>query len=106
MAEIRPRAVGSRRQHKGELLPLFARSLLACCFLVVVVSDHLGLTAESEQPKSILVLYSFSDRGLFDPLERLKSAIRSAAHPNVDWRWWIIPASDLPPGTIVMYSRQ
>ncbi len=35
------------------------------------------MAAESEQPKNVLVLYSFSDRGLFDPLDHLKSAIRS-----------------------------
>jgi len=86
MAEIRPRPVGSRRQQKGKL-PLFARSLLACCLVVVVVvvSDHLGLAAESEQPKNILVLHSFSDRSLLDPLERLKSAIRSRLNSPVNF---------------------
>ncbi len=52
-------------------------SLLALCFLIFVASPHLALAAESGQPKNVLVLYSFSDRGVFDPLDRLKSAIRS-----------------------------
>jgi signal transduction histidine kinase len=33
--------------------------------------------AETAQPKNVLVLYSFSERTLFDPFDHLKSAIRS-----------------------------
>jgi signal transduction histidine kinase len=84
MEEPRPRRVSSRRQHKKKACPIVLL-LLACCFLVFVVSGHDALAAKSGQPKNVLVLYSFSDHGLFDPLDRLKSAIRSRLNSPVNF---------------------
>jgi len=92
MEEMRTSQVGSRRHHVGKVC-LFVCSLLASGFLVFPASDHLLLAAESGQPKNVLVLYSFSDRRLFDPLERLKL------------RQWNMPMSALPHGAVVMYRQ-
>ncbi len=56
---------------------LFIRLVVLLSFLAFVACRQLALAAESGEPKNVLVLYSFSDRGLFDPLDHLKSAIRS-----------------------------
>ena len=48
---------------------------LLCVFIVAVGGP--ALSADSTAAKNILVLYSFSDRNLWDPLDDLKSAIRS-----------------------------
>ena len=44
-----------------------------------------ALAADSGQPKNVLVLYSFSDRNLFDPLDNLKAAIRSRVNSPVNF---------------------
>jgi signal transduction histidine kinase len=82
--EPRPRPVSSRRRHKEKACPIVLL-VLACCFLVFAVSGHDALAAESGQPKNVLVLYSFSERGLFDPFDRLKSAIRSRVNSPVNF---------------------
>ena len=56
---------------------LFTRLVVLLSFLAFVSWHQLALAAESGEPKNVLILYSFSDRGLFDPLDHLKSAIRS-----------------------------
>ncbi len=61
------------------------RSLIVCCFLVLIASDHLALAAEARQPKNVLILYSFSERGLFEPVDRLKGAIRSHVDSPVNF---------------------
>ncbi len=84
MKRIQSQGNGSRSYHPGTRY-LSARSLLALCFLVLIACGHVALAAESGQQKNILVLYSFSDRGVFDPLERLKSAIRSRLNLPVNF---------------------
>lgn len=60
--------------------------LLAGSFSIAFpASDRLAPAADSGQPKNVLVLYSFSERGLFDPLERLKSAIRTRLNSPVNF---------------------
>ena len=54
-------------------------------FLFLLTLGPLGLAADSEQPKNILVLDSFSDRNLFDPLDNLKAAIRSRVDSPVNF---------------------
>ncbi len=71
MEDTASRSVVWSRQHKGAYA--FVWSLLAC-FLVVVAYDCLAMSPERNQSKNILVRYSFSDRGLFDPLDPVKSA--------------------------------
>ena len=46
---------------------------------------RLALAADAGQPKNVLVLYSFSDRSLFDPLDNLKAAIRSRVNSPVNF---------------------
>ena len=55
---------------------LIARFLISLCSLIIAVASS-ALPADSAPAKNILVLYSFSDRNLWDPLDDLKSAIRS-----------------------------
>ena len=43
------------------------------------------MAADAGQPKNVLVLYSFSDRSLFDPLDNLKAAIRSRVNSPVNF---------------------
>ena len=59
--------------------------LVVLCFLVLLAPRLLAQAAESGQPKNILVLYSFSDRDLFDPLDNLKAAIRSRVDSPVNF---------------------
>ena len=54
-------------------------------FLVFFASGHRALAAEPGQSKNILVLYSFSERRLFDPLDSLKSAIRSRLNSPINF---------------------
>ena len=62
-----------------------AGALVVLCFLVLPAPRLLAQAAESGQPKNILVLYSFSDRNLFDPLDNLKAAIRSRVNSPVNF---------------------
>ncbi len=55
---------------------LIARFLISLCSLIIAVASS-ALPADSAPAKNVLVLYSFSDRNLWDPLDDLKSAIRS-----------------------------
>ena len=59
--------------------------MLTIAFLLVLASGCPALASDSGQPKNVLVLYSFSDRGLFDPLDNLKAAIRSRANAPVNF---------------------
>ena len=59
--------------------------LVVLCFLVLLVPRLLAQAADSGQPKNVLVLYSFSDRNLFDPLDNLKAAIRSRVNSPVNF---------------------
>ena len=62
-----------------------ASCLLLISTLAWVGSGPLCFAEESPAPKNILVLYSFSDRSLFDPLDNLKSAIRSRVTSPVNF---------------------
>lgn len=53
-----------------------SRWILVSCVVIVAVG-YPGASAASTPEKNILVLYSFSEHDLFDPLDRLKSAIRA-----------------------------
>lgn len=66
-------------------MALSARFLLTLCFLGFPTSGQLAVAADTGQPKKILVLYSFSDRQVWDPLDNLKSAIRSRVNSQVDF---------------------
>ena len=80
MNEIPHRRTGSRSPCVWS-----AGALVVLCFLVLPAPRPLAQAAESGQPKNILVLYSFSDRNLFDPLDNLKAAIRSRVNSPVNF---------------------
>jgi signal transduction histidine kinase len=82
--ETRRRRIGLLRYHPGKVC-LFVCSVLACCFSVFAASDPPSRSTETAQPKNVLVLYSFSERTLFDPLDHLKSAIRSRFNSPVNF---------------------
>jgi len=67
-----------------------ARWPVACCLLAISTLVWMGsapfcYAVESPAAKNILVLYSFSDRGLFDSLDNLKGAIRSRVNSPVNF---------------------
>ncbi len=62
-----------------------ARALPLLCFLFFIASSRLSFAAESGQPKNVLVLYSFSERTLFDPFDHLKSEMRSRLTSQVNF---------------------
>ncbi len=68
---------GTRRSLVGCLLTISA--------LAWVVSAPLSFAEDSPAPKNLLILYSFSDRRLFDPIDNLKSAIRSRVNSPVNF---------------------
>ena len=57
---------------------------LVLVFVAVSLFPH-SLDAEEPRAKNVLVLYSFSDRSLFDSLDALKSAIRERTHGPVNF---------------------
>src|SRR5580658_2255310 len=59
-------------------------SLLLCAF-VLATSAHLSFAADTSPPKTVLVLYSFTDRKVQDDLEILKSTTRSRVDTPVDF---------------------
>jgi hypothetical protein len=59
-------------------------SLLLCAF-VLATSAHLSFAADTSPPKTVLVLYSFTDRKVQDELEILKSTTRSRVGTPVDF---------------------
>jgi PAS domain S-box-containing protein len=59
-------------------------SLLLCAF-VLAASAHLSFAADTSRPKTVLVLYSFTDRKVQDELEILKSTTRSRVGTPVDF---------------------
>ena len=65
------------------------------CFLVLPAPRLLAQAADSGQPKNVLVLYSFSDRNLFDSLDNLKAAIRSRANAPVNFYVHYLEAQEL-----------
>ena len=60
-------------------------ALVVLCFFVLLAPRLLAQAGDPSQPKNILVLYSFSDRNLFDPLDNLKAAIRSRVNAPVNF---------------------
>ena len=81
------RAVSKERLR---LIPCSGHGCLsALCYCSVSLffasSGHRALADESGQSKNIFVLYSFSERRLFDPLDDLKSAIRSRLNSPVNF---------------------
>ena len=58
---------------------------LAFCTLVCLLSAQLSYAADLTKPKNVLVLYSFSDHSLFDPLQNLESTVRSHVDAPVDF---------------------
>jgi PAS domain S-box-containing protein len=59
-------------------------SLLLCAF-VLAASARLSFAADTSPPKTVLVLYSFTDRKVQDELEILKSTTRSRVGTPVDF---------------------
>jgi PAS domain S-box-containing protein len=59
-------------------------SLILCAF-ALAASAHLCLAAETPTPKTVLILYSFTDRRAQDDLEILKAATRSHVGTPVDF---------------------
>jgi PAS domain S-box-containing protein len=59
-------------------------SLLLCAF-VLAASARLSFAADTSPPKTVLVLYSFTDRKVQDELEILKSTMRSHVGTPVDF---------------------
>src|SRR5271156_2363120 len=59
-------------------------SLLLCAF-VLAASAYLSFAADTSPPKTVLVLYSFTDRKVQDELEILKSTMRSHVDTPVDF---------------------
>jgi len=59
-------------------------SLILCVF-VLAASAHLCFAAEMPAPKTVLILYSFTDRKAQDDLEILKAATRSHVGTPVDF---------------------
>lgn len=84
MEKTRLGRLGSRQDHQGKVC-LTLRLFLVFCAFVSIAADHDPLAAESGQPKNVLILYSFSERSLFDPLDHLKSAIRSHLNAPVNF---------------------
>ncbi len=80
----RRRRIGLLKYHPGRVC-LFVCSVLACCFSVFAASDPPARSTETAQPKNVLLLYSFSERTLFDPVDHLKSAIRSRLSSPVNF---------------------
>ena len=58
---------------------------LLVLFVFILLPSSVALAADAGQPKNVLVLYSFSDRSLFDPLDNLKAAIRSRVNSPVNF---------------------
>jgi PAS domain S-box-containing protein len=58
--------------------------LLLCAF-VLAASAYLSFAADTSPPKTVLVLYSFTDRKVQDELEILKSTTRSHVGTPVDF---------------------
>jgi len=71
------------KSHVSCRLGVSALSLI----LVSISANFLPQTLDAGEPraKNVLVLYSFSDRSLFDSLDSLKSAIRDRAHGPVNF---------------------
>jgi len=61
------------------------RLFLIVCLLLFATSGRLSFAADSSLHKTVLVLYSFSDRRAQDDLEILKSTIRSHVDVPVDF---------------------
>jgi PAS domain S-box-containing protein len=64
---------------------LVRRWSLPLCAFVLAVSAHLSCAADTSPPKTVLVLYSFTDRKVQDELEILKSTTRSRVGTPVDF---------------------
>ena len=78
--ETQHRATGSRSPCGWSAL-----ALVILHALVLLAPGRLAQAADSDKPKNVLVLYSFSDRNLFDPVENLKSAIRARVNAPVNF---------------------
>lgn len=58
---------------------------LLCLLLIVCVPPLSAVDINAEAAKNVLVLYSFSDPGLFDPLDNLKAAVRAHVQAPVNF---------------------
>ncbi len=58
---------------------------LLCLLLAVGAPLPLAADVGAESIKNVLVLYSFSDPGLFDSLDHLKTAVRTHTHARVNF---------------------
>ena len=63
----------------------WSTSALLLLLVFILLPSSVALAADAAQPKNVLVLYSFSDRSLFDPLDNLKAAIRSRVNAPVNF---------------------
>ena len=70
-------------------------ALLVLYALTLIVFGRVAFAADSGQPKNVLVLYSFSDRNLFDSLDNLKAAIRSRVNSPVNFYVHYLEAQEL-----------
>jgi PAS domain S-box-containing protein len=75
----------SRRRGPRGTRRLGTRWCLILCAFTLVVSAHLCFAAETPTPKTVLILYSFTDRKAQDDLEILKAATRSHVGVPVDF---------------------
>jgi PAS domain S-box-containing protein len=84
---MRKKAVGAPSQHCD--LPgkkrLVTHWSLIICVLLLAASAHLSFAADTSTPKTVLVLYSFTDRKAQDDLEILKATTRSRVGMPVDF---------------------
>ena len=80
MKETQLRGTGSHSPPCGRVC-----SLLALCFLLLVVFRPPALGADTGKPKNVLVLYSFSKRESFDSLQPLEATTRSHVSTPVDF---------------------
>ena len=83
----RAAVVGGASQHcdlPGTKFLVRRWSLLLCAFLLAA-SARLSFAADTSPPKTVLILYSFTDRRAQDDLATLKAATRSQAGMPVDF---------------------
>ncbi|HSY66470.1 MAG TPA: ABC transporter substrate binding protein [Terriglobales bacterium] len=65
---------------------LTAHSLPTILIFVAAAICPLSFAADAPSPKNVLVLYSFSDPGLFDPLDPLQAAVRRHVQSPVNFQ--------------------
>ncbi len=78
----------ARREREGISLPnsrLGIRALLIAFVLALLLFNHLSFAAESTPGRNVLVLYGFSDRNIYESIEKLKSEVRSRVRVPVNF---------------------